>query len=172
MEALLLSLISIFVFGIILFVDRKIRGNFSIVIKIFSGLFIGVLVGAFVLFYGQTIFETAQVDIKSFTNLRAFFSSKFFGALAIILIYLFIFLKMFFILFSFLAKKTINKKEIAINLISIVFDIAVVPCIVLLSGASLVLVVPVIISSIGIGLALSKKLVFSIFHKETKEALA
>ena len=171
MNTLLLTVIAISVFGLLLFVDRKIRGNFSVVIKVLSVLFIGVLVGAFVLFYGQTIFEAAQVDFKSFTNLRTFFSSRIFGVLAIVLIYLFVFLKMFFVTFSFLTKQTLDREETAVDLISIVFDIAVVPCIVLSTGASLVLVVPAIISVIGTGLALTKKLVFSINYKENKEAI-
>lgn len=167
MNTLLLTVIAISVFGLLLFVDRKIRGNFSIVIKVLSVLFIGVLVGTFVLFYGQTIFETVQVDFKSFSNLRTFFSSRIFGVLAIVLIYLFVFLKMFFVTFTFLTKQTLDREETAVDLISIVFDIAVVPCIVLSTGASLVLVVPAIISVIGTGLALTKKLVFS-FSKKTK----
>ena len=170
MNTLLLTVIAISVFGLLLFVDRKIRGNFSVVIKVLSVLFIGVLVGTFVLFYGQTIFETVQVDFKSFSNLRTFFSSRIFGVLAIILIYLFVFLKMFFVTFSFLTKHTLDREETAVDLISIVFDIAVVPCIVLSTGASLVLVVPAIISVIGTGLALTKKLVFSFIKEDIKEA--
>jgi len=167
MRTLLLLLISIVVFGLLLFIDRKVKGNFSIIIKVLSVLFIGLFVGAFVLFYGQAIFQAVQVDIKSFSNLRSFFSSRILGVLAILLIYLFVFLKMFFVTFSFLTRYLLEREETAVALISIVFDIAVIPCIVLATGASLVLVVPAIISVVGTGLALTKKLVFS-FEKETK----
>ncbi len=170
MTTLLLTLIALSVFGILLFIDRKVRGNFSIIVKVLSVMFVGIFIGAFVLFYGQAIFEAAQVDFKSFTDLKTFFSSRIFGILAIVLIYLFVFLKMFFVTFSFLTKRTLNREETAVDLISIVFDIAVVPCIVLSIGASLVLVVPAIISVIGTGLALSKKLVFSFIKEDIKEA--
>ncbi len=167
MSTMLLTLIAISVFGLLLFVDRKVRGNFSIIIKVLSLLFIGVLIAGFVLFYGQAIFETVQVDIKSFTNLKNFFSSRILGVFAIILIYLFIFLKMFFVTFTFITKQSFDKEETAVDLISIVFDIAVVPCIISASGASLILVVPAIISLLVTGLALIKKLVFS-FNKNAK----
>ena len=172
MNTLLLTFIAITVFGLLLLIDRKVRGNFSIVIKVLSLLFIGVLIAAFVLFYGQAIFETVQVDFKSFTNLKNFFSSRILGVLAIVLIYLFVFLKMFFVTFTFITKQSFDREETAVDLISIVFDIAVVPCIVLVTGASLVLVVPAIISIIGTGLALTKKLVFSISYRANKEVLA
>ena len=171
MSTMLLTFIAIAIFGLLLFVDRKVRGNFNIIVKVLSVLFIGVLIGAFVLFYGQAIFETVQVDFKSLTNLKNFFSSRILGVLAIILIYLFVFLKMFFVTFSFITKHSLDREETAVDLISIVFDIAVVPCIVLATGASLVLVVPAIISVIGTGLALTKKLVFSISYKDNKEAV-
>lgn len=170
MANMLLTVIAISVFGLLLLIDRKVRGNFSIIIKVFSVLFIGVLIGGVVLFYGQAIFEAAKVDLKSFTNIRSFFSSRIVGFLAILLIYVFIFLKMFFVTFSFLTKQSLDKEETAVALISIVFDIAVVPCIVLSTGASLVLVVPAIISVIGTGLALTKKLVFSFNKEDIKEA--
>ena len=172
MSTMLLTFIAIAIFGLLLFVDRKVRGNFNIIVKVLSVLFIGVLIGSFVLFYGQTIFETVQVDFKSLTNLKNFFSSRIFGVLAIILIYLFVFLKMFFVTFNFITKHSLDREETAVDLISIVFDIAVVPCIVLATGASLVLVVPAIISLLLTGLALTKKLVFSISYGANKEVLA
>ncbi|MBQ0009073.1 MAG: hypothetical protein KBS97_02235 [Firmicutes bacterium] len=172
MNTLILAFISLAVFGLLLFIDSKVKGNFSILIKVLSLLFVGVLIGGLVLFYGQAIFETIQVDFKSFTNLRNFFSSKILGAIAIVLIYLFVFLKMFFIVFKFITKQTFEREEKAVDLVSIVFDIAVVPCIVLASGASLVLVVPAIISLLLTGLALTKKLVFCFSYNKNKEVLA
>ena len=172
MNAVILTLIALAVFALLLTIDRKVKGNFSIIIKVLSLLFICVLVVGFVLFYGQTIFQTVQVDFKSFTNLKNFFSSRILGVLAIILIYLFVFLKMFFVTFTFITKQTFDREEKAVDLVSIVFDIAVVPCIVLGSGASLVLVVPAIISLLLTGLALTKKLVFCFSYRQNKEALA
>lgn len=172
MNTLVMTFAAITIFSLLLLIDRKVRGNFSIVIKVLSLLFIGIFVVAFVLFYGQTIFESAQVDFKSFTNLKNFFSSKIFGVLAIILIYLFIFLKTIFVIFIFVTKKSFNREETVVNLVSIIFDIAVVPCIFKSVGSTLILGVPAIISILGTGLALSKKLVFSFSYNKTTEALA
>lgn len=172
MSTLIVASIALTIFGVLLFIDTKIKGNFSIVLKVLSLVFVGLFIAVFVLFYGQAIFETVQVDFKSLTNLKSFFSSRIVGVIAIVLIYLFVFLKMFFVTFTFITKRTFNREEKAVDLISIVFDIAVVPCIVLATGASLVLVVPAIISVIGTGLALTKKLVFSISYGANKEVLA
>lgn len=171
MSTLIFTLICIAVFGLLLFIDNKIRGNFSIVIKVLSLLFVGLLITSFVIFYGQAIFQSTQVDVKSFSNLRSFFSSRILGVVAIVLIYLFVFLKIFFVTISFFTKASFKREEKAVDLVSIIFDIAVIPNIVIASGASLVLAVPAIISLVGTGLAFGRKLVFSNFYGLNKEVV-
>lgn len=79
---------------------------------------------------------------------------------------------MFFVTFTFITKRSFAREETAVDLLSIVFDIAVIPNIVISSGAFLVFVVPAILSIVGTGLALTKKLVFSYFNRTNFGGLA
>ena len=171
MNILILTATCLALFGLLLFIDNRVKGNFSILVKTASLIAIATLLVLFVLWYGQSVFETIQVDIKSLTNLKQFFNSRILGILAI-LIYLLLFLKTFYVIFRFTTKPSFARKEKAIVLISIVFDIAVVPCIVKAGSFNVVLLVPAILSLVETGLALTKKLVFSISYYKNKEALA
>ena len=169
MSILIFIAICLTVFGLLLFIDKRVKGNFSVIVKAASLVTITALLVLFVLWYGQSVLETIQIDIKSFTNLKQFFNSRILGMLAI-LIYLLLFLKIFFVVFRFVTKRTFAREEKAILLASIVFDIAVVPCIVSAGHFNVILVVPAILSLLGTGLALIKKLVF--FNKNNMRKAA
>ena len=87
MNVLIVTAVCLAVFGLLFFIDTKVKGNFSVITKALSVIAIAALLGIFILWYGQTIFETIQVDVKSLTNLKSFFNSRILGMLAI-LIYL------------------------------------------------------------------------------------
>lgn len=171
MNVLILTAVCLAVFGLLFFIDTKVKGNFSVLTKVLSVASIAVLLGLFVLWYGQTIFETMQVDIKSLTNLKSFFNSRILGMLAII-VYLILFLKTFYYIFRFIEKRTYAREEKAVILLSIVFDIAVIPNIVLAGGTSLFFIIPAVISVVETGLALTKKLVFSFNKNEENGGFA
>lgn len=161
MIQLLVFVISICIFAILLIVDNKIKGNFSIILKVLSLVFVGTLLFAFVFLYGETFFRAYQVNIKSFTNVKGFLSSKVFGIIVLLLICLFAFLKTFYITFRFITKKSFNRVEKAVVLASIIFDVIVIPNIFSFEGTSVLFVCLATLSLFEIGLTLTG-LVFSI----------
>lgn len=152
-------------------IDHKIKGNKSIIRKVVSVIFVSFLIFGCIFFYGETILEMFHVNMKSFSNIKAFFSSRIIAILAVFLMFVFVLFKTIRIIISFKMERTVesHKKEAAVALLSVVFDIAVIPNIIALDNTFLV--VAGIISMIGTGLACIK-LVFSYFNRGFKEALA
>lgn len=172
MKWLLLILSTIVLYEILILVDKKIKGTGSIIKKVGSVLFFVTLLLGIVYFYGQTILDTFSVDAKSFTNIKAFFSSRIIGALAVVLLFLFVFFKTFYIKIAFKNNgKSITKEEKAVALVAVFFDIAVIPNIALFSSFNVLFVVLAIISMVETGLALHE-LVFSISFNKIKGVLA
>lgn len=171
MKYLLILLGAILGLSLLLLIDHKIKGSKSIIRKVVSVIFVSTLIFGCIVFYGETILEMFHVDMKSFSNIKAFFSSRIIAILAIFLMFMFVLLKTIRIVISFRTDRSVvsNKKEALVVLLSVVFDIAVIPNIIALDNTFLV--VAGIISMIGTGLACIK-LVFSYFNRGFKEALA
>lgn len=173
MNILTLIAISLVVLGTLFVIDIKVKSGRSILTKIISIIFVGAFLFGLVYFYGETILDLLHVDVKSFTNLKDFFSSRILGALAFIIFYMFVLLKAFHVTFKFIQNRTFTRGEKAFTLMCVVFDIAVVPCIVLAGSFSVVLaVIPAILSLIEIGLVSAKELGFSfIFNRKSEVVL-
>ena len=158
-----ISLVALF--GLLFFVDRKIKGNNSIFIKIISLVFFASLIVTTVYFYGAGSLESFQVDVKSFTKIKAFFSSRIVTLLILVVVMLFVLFKSIHVTLSlFNSCPQDNKESLAKVLFAIVFDLATVPNILAIFGDALILL-PIVISLTLEGLALIK-LVFSNRQKE------
>lgn len=159
------ALFLIVILSISLIIDRKIKGSKSIIAKVFYLGFFTLLIVGSVYFYGATFFEAFRVDLRSFTKIKEFFSSRIVAILLMLLMILFVFIKTIYFAVSFRTNKMVSltKKEIAIVLLSVVFDIAVIPNIISLNNAFFVL--PMVILE---GLELMH-LVFSFENKEIRK---
>lgn len=169
MEYMLILLAALLGLSVLQLIDHKIKGNKSIVRKVFSLLFISILVVGCIFLYGETILKTFNVNMRSFTNVKGFFSSRIIAILALFLLFAFVVLKIIrlFVNYKVDEVREDNKKETAVILLSVCFDIAVIPNIISLN--SVIFVVLGIISIVGTGLTIAK-LVLSFINK--KEVIA
>lgn len=165
MDGLIIVFSIIVLFGLLLLVDKKVKGNSSVLSKLFSIIGISILLFGFVCLYGQTILNLCQVNVKSLTNLKDFFESRIIATIALFILYLFACIKTLYVIITLIQKRVFERGEKVFTLVSIVFDIAVIPNIAF-SGSKF-LFIPVILLIVEIGLALIK-LVFSNFNKENK----
>ena len=148
---------------LLLFIDRKIKGRASIIIKIISLAFFTLLIVASVYLYSTSILESFQVDVRSFTKVKAFFSSRIVYTLILLMYALFVLLKTIRVTFVlFRSNHVVSEKEtLTIVLLSIVFDIPTIPNILNAGSMAVVLMILEITSLLGTGLLLGKKVVFS-----------
>lgn len=150
-------------------IDRRIKGARSVLFKLVSVITVMGFLFFAVYFYGQQILATFKVNVKSFTNIKAFFNSR---ILVLFLLLIFVLLIACKFVFAVLIFKSFNrpttKFEKAIILVSIVFDLALIPNILVNNAFFTVFAV---ITLVELGLVYSK-LVFSITSKEGKEVLA
>lgn len=169
MTAVYIALVVVALLGTLFVIDRKIKGSKSIIAKVFYLGFFTLLIAGSVYFYGATFLESFHVDVRSFTKIKEFFSSRIVAILLMLLMIFFVFIKTIHLVISFRSHKMVpaTKKETALVLLSVVFDIAVIPNILNnVFGAVLAS-----ISLLGTGLACIK-LVFSFDFSKNKEVLA
>ena len=150
-------------------IDRRIKGARSVLIKLLSVIAVMSFLFLSVYFYGQQILATFKVNVKSFTNIKAFFNER---VLVLVLLLIFALLIACKFVFTVLLFKSFNrpatKLEKAVTLVSVVFDLALVPNILVNNAFFTVFAV---ITLVELGLVYSK-LVFSIPSLERKEVLA
>ena len=154
---------------ILCMIDRKIKGCRSVLIKLLSVIMVMGFLFVAVYFYGQQILATFRVNVKSFTNIKAFFNSRILVLLCLLMFVLFIACKLIFTVLIF---KSFNREttrlEKAVTLVTIVFDLALIPNILVNNAFFTVFTV---ITLIELGLVYTK-LVFSIPSTGRKEVLA
>ena len=150
-------------------IDRRIKGCRSVLTKILSVIIVMSFLFISVYFYGQQILATFKVNVKSFTNIKAFFNSRILVLLCLLLFVLFIACKF---VFTTLILKSLNrtttKLEKAVTLVTIFFDLALIPNI-LVNNALVSVFVMVTLVELGL---VYTKLVFSIPSLRRKEVLA
>ena len=150
-------------------IDRRIKGARSVLIKLLSVVAVMSFLFLSVYFYGQQILATFKVNVKSFTNIKAFFNER---VLVLVLLLIFALLIACKFVFTVLLFKSFNrpatKLEKAVTLVSIVFDLALVPNILVNNAFFTVFAV---ITLVELGLV-CEKLVFSIVPSNRKEVLA
>ena len=150
-------------------IDRRIKGARSVLVKLLSVIAVMSFLFISVYFYGQQILVTFKVNVKSFTNIKAFFNSRVLVLLCLLLFVLFIVCKFVFtvLIFKSLNKET-TKLEKTLTLVSIVFDLALIPNIFVNNALFTVFAM---VTLVEIGLVYTK-LVFSIAQNQRKEVLA
>lgn len=161
------SIIGLVLLAFLFVINKTIKGKKGTIAKILSLVFVLSLFVMFIMVYGASIFDIFEVDVKSFSNLKAFFSSRILGVFALLLVYLFMFLKSVFVVIIPITTRTLNREEKAVVIASIVFDIAVIPNI-LTSGCAMHFLVA--LSLVEIGLTLTELVLF-FFQKGKKELI-
>ena len=150
-------------------IDRRIKGCHSLLGKIVSAITVTAFLYLMVYFYGQSIVSIFRVNIKSFTNMKAFFTGRMLVIIALLIFVLFIAFKCFFISIAFRnMKKTFTSAEKILTITMVVFDLALVPNIFINSA---LLSVFAILTALELGLVYIK-LVFSNTYVKGKEVLA
>lgn len=149
-------------------IDRRIKGCRSVLLRSLNAVIVTSFILLGVYFYGQQILNTFGINMKSFTSMKAFFSSR---LLIYFLFLIFVILVACKFVFTILLLKSENrvvtKKEKAIFLASIVFDLALIPNI-FVNSTFFALFVATTLVEIGL---VYIKLVFSIPFEEKYEAL-
>ena len=150
-------------------VDRRIKGCRSVLYKLFNVFVVMSFLFLAIYFYGQQILETFKVNVKSFTNIKAFFNSRILVWLGLLLLVLFIACKFIFIFLIFKSMhRTSTKVEKSVALAAVFFDLVLIPNILVNNAFFTVFMV---ITLVELGLVCGK-LVFSIRPNERKEVLA
>ena len=164
-----MAILIVLVPSMLCLIDRRIKGCRSVVVKIINVLVVTGFVLFGVYFFGQQILATFRINIKSFTSMKAFFSSRILVWLLLLIFVLLIALKFVFtvVLFKTTNIKT-TKLEKTVILLAVFFDLALVPNI--LTSATAFAVFGVF-TLVELGLVYTK-LVFSIFNKKEIEVLA
>ena len=150
-------------------VDRRIKGCRSVLVKLFSMIFVTSFILLGVYFYGQQILTTFRINLKSLTSMKAFFSSRlliyfFFLFIALVVVSKFVFTTLIFKSENII----VTRSGKALVLATVVFDLALVPNI-FVNNALFVLFVITTLVELGL---VYIKLVFSIPSLERKEVLA
>lgn len=150
-------------------IDRRIKGARSVLVKLLSVIAVMSFLFLSVYFYGQQILATFKVNVKSFTNIKAFFNSRILVLFLLLIFVLLVVCKFIFTVLIFKSfNKTTTKLEKAITLVSVVFDLALIPNILVNNAFFTVFAV---ITLVELGLVYTK-LVFSIPSYQRKEVLA
>ena len=150
-------------------IDRRIKGCRSVIFKFLSVITVMSFLFISVYFYGQQILATFKVNVKSFTNIKAFFNSRVLVLLCLLLFVLFIACKFVFTALIFKnMNRTTTKLEKAVALVTIFFDLALIPNIFVNNALFTVFMV---VTLVELGLVYTK-LVFSIPSFRRKEVLA
>ena len=169
MKYVILALLYLLVPMTLCLVDRRIKGCRSVLFKIVSMVTVMTFLWLAVYFYGQQILATFRINARSFTSAKAFFNSRVLVLLGLLIFFLLIVCKFVFFRLTFKQMgKTFTKSEKAFTLVSVFFDLALVPNIFV--NHSLFAVFS-IVALVEIGLVYTK-LVFSIRPIREMEVLA
>ena len=169
MQYVVLALLYLLVPSTLCLIDRRIKGCRSVLFKVVSLITIMTFLYVAVYFWGQQILSTFRINAKSFTSAKAFFSSRILVLLGLILLTLFVVCKFIFIRLVFHnMNRTVTKTEKALTLVTVFFDLALIPNIFVNNS---LFVVFATLTLVEIGLVYTK-LVFSIAPSKTEEVLA
>ena len=152
-------------------IDRRIKGTRSVLVKLFSMVFVTTFILLGVYFWGSQILATFKINMKSLTSMKAFFSSRLLMYFIVLVLVLFVAVKFVFIRLVLKDEYRVetSKIEKAVTLATVVFDLALVPNI-FVNNSLFALFVATTIVEIGL---VYTKLVFSIsFNKNKGGALA
>ena len=170
MQYLVFFLSVLIIPALLCIIDRRIKGCRSVVFKILSVITVTTFVFLMVYFQGRIVLTTYRVNLKSFTNLKAFFSSKMLVLLFLMIMTLFVVAKFVFIrkvLFHIF--RTPERKLVkVIAPATLVFDLALIPNVIFFSDSFAIFA---ILTAIELGLVCGK-LVFSISLKDKGVAIA
>lgn len=148
-------------------VDRRIKGARSVIFKLFSVAFVTGFILLGVYFYGGQILATFRINMKSFTSMKGFINSRLLLYFLALILIILVACKFFISVTLFESEyKVVSKKEKAIFLATIVFDLALIPNI--LVNNSLFALFGAITLVEGL---VYTKLVFSIAPLQLKEAI-
>ena len=151
-------------------VDRRIKGARSVFFKLFSVVFVTGFILMGVYFYGGQILATFRINMKSFTSMKGFINSRLLIYFLVLALVLLIACKFVFTIIIFKNEYIVKAGRIEkiVALAAVIFDLALVPNIVLNDAFFAVFTA---ITLIEIGLVYTK-LVFSISFKKNGVALA
>ena len=169
MQYVVLAILYLLVPTTLTLIDRRIKGCRSVLYKIVSLITVMTFLYVAVYFYGQQILSTFRINAKSFTSAKAFFSSRMLVLLGLMILALFIISKYIFTIIIFKnLNRTVTKTEKTIGLLTVFFELALVPNIFINNSFFAVFAILVLVE---IGLVYTK-LVFSIAQAQGKEVLA
>ena len=163
MQYVVLALLYLLVPSTLILIDRRIKGCRSVLFKIVSLITVMTFLYLAVYFYGQQILATFRINAKSFTSAKAFFSSRVLVLFGLFILYLFVLCKFVFFKLTFANfGKTLTKAEKTVTLVTVFFDLMLVPNIFVNSNFFAVFAA---LTLVEIGLVYGK-LVFSIQNRE------
>ena len=150
-------------------IDRRIKGARSVFMKFLSMVLVTGFVFLGVYFYGHQILATFKINTKSLTSMKAFVNSRMLMYFIILILVLFVAFKYIFVTVVFKNTfRTTTKTEKTITLLTVFFDLALIPNI-LVNNSLVALFVATSLIEIGL---VYIKLVFSITYQQAKEVLA
>ena len=154
---------------ILCLIDRRVKGARSVLIKLLSMILVTGFVMFGVYFYGHQILATFKINTKSLTSMKAFVDSRMLMYFIVLILVLFVAIKVLFITIVFKnMNKEVTKEEKVFTLVTIFFDLALIPNIFVNNTFVTVFAVSTLIE---LGLVYIK-LVFSITSNQRKEVLA
>ena len=163
MQYVVLALLYLLVPSTLTLIDRRIKGCRSVLFKIISMITVMTFLWLAVYFYGQQILATFRINAKSFTSAKAFFSSRVLVLLGLLILCLFVICKFVFFKLTFSnIGKTLTKTEKAVTLVTVFFELMLVPNIFVNNSLFAVFAA---LTLVEMGLVYGK-LVFSIQKKE------
>lgn len=160
MNMLYILILTTVIYGLLVFLNYKAKGKSSLFVRIGSCVFVLAYFAALTWFYGAAAFESIQINVNSISGIKGFVGSKLAGTIALVLVYLFVFFKVFYVIINISNPIKSARKEFLFVVPFVVFDIAVIPNIFTLGTTTAVLAVLSILST---GLACTK-LVFCLFN--------
>ena len=150
-------------------IDRRIKGARSVFMKFLSMVLVTGFVFLGVYFYGHQILATFKINTKSLTSMKAFVDSRMLMYFIFLILILFVVFKYIFVTVVFKNTfRTTTKTEKTITLLTVFFDLALIPNI-LVNNSLVALFVATSLIEIGL---VYIKLVFSITFPQAKEVLA
>ena len=109
-------------------VDRRIKGCRSVLVKLLNMVVVTSFILLGVYFYGQQILNTFGINMKSLTSMKAFFSSRMLIYFLFLILVILVACKFVFTTLIIKSEnRAVTKKEKAIFLATIVFDLALIP---------------------------------------------
>jgi len=169
MYILIAVLVAVALFGVMLYIDNKVQNNKSIFVKIGSVILFAALIFAYAFLY-QRVGLTLNFSIESkfLDRFEEIVNSRLITVIYALIIWIFAFLRIAFATLHFNSFRVFKHNEKITKIVTLVFDIAVIPNIVLFAGNTVIFVATIGYLLVEIGLA-CYKLVFSIKNNEYTE---